>query len=203
MIEHEEYEEDLFDYDNAVLELKKALFEICKTDFDRSSAYSRLLDEHGPLVVDVFSDDPFETEPAFEDFYEYNDYEDPETGECMTFSDWAEYFADQDRREIVPVIFDLLRQNCSEEKIIQKLESEYDELSCNLNLCTEKDLVSFMENEKFEDDFLGIEQSLLEWREFFRNDEFDLYGTCIELTEQNEILRQQLKDIKNIIDKDN
>ena len=58
-------------------ELKRCLFEICKTETDRSSAIEQLVNNHGSLVVNVFGDNPFEVMPELEDFYDYNDYVNP------------------------------------------------------------------------------------------------------------------------------
>ena len=74
------------DEKNATLKLKKCLFEICKTNFDRSSALDQLIIKHSPLVVDVFGDNPFDVMPELLDFYDYNDYENPENGECRSFA---------------------------------------------------------------------------------------------------------------------
>lgn len=52
-----------------------------------------LIKQYPSEVVDAFGSNPFEAFPLMEDFWDCNDYEDPESGECRTFADWSEYYA--------------------------------------------------------------------------------------------------------------
>ena len=50
--------------------------------------------EHYPSeVVDALGNNPIDVFPALADMWDCNDYRDPDTDMCHTFSEWAEYFA--------------------------------------------------------------------------------------------------------------
>lgn len=44
-------------------------------------------------VVDALGNNPNEVYAELEDMWETVDYEDPRTGICLTYKNWAEYFA--------------------------------------------------------------------------------------------------------------
>lgn len=54
---------------------------------------SILMEQYPAEVVDALGSHPAETYASLEDMWDTADYEDPETGECHTFKEWAEYFA--------------------------------------------------------------------------------------------------------------
>ncbi len=196
---YEEYDDEEFDYDNAILELKKNLFEICKDNFDSSSALDELISKHGSLVVDVFGDNYFDVMSELADFYEFNDYENPENEECRTFKNWSEYFCELQRKELSQIIFDLMKTGTSVEDIFAAISNEYKKLVKNLSITNVNELKDFLEYNEYQDDFLLVEQSLSDWKSFFDNDEFCLYSTCTELIEQNEQLLKKIEDIRSII----
>lgn len=52
-----------------------------------------LIEQYPAEVVDAIGSRPDEVYAELSDMWDSMDYEDAETGECHTFSDWAEYFA--------------------------------------------------------------------------------------------------------------
>lgn len=52
-----------------------------------------LMEQYPAEVVDALGPNPPEVFAELSDLWDCNDYEDPTTGECHTFKDWAEYFA--------------------------------------------------------------------------------------------------------------
>ena len=196
----EEYDDEKHDGQNATLELKKCLFEICKTNFDRFSAIDQLIIKHGPLVVDVFGDNPFEVMPELLDFYDYNDYENPENGECRSFADWSEYFSELPREELTLIIFDLMKARASVEDMLATILNGHRQLADQFSISDINQLNDFLEDNEYMDDILEIERSLSDWKHFFDNDDFCLYETCVNLTEQNKLLLKKLEDIQSIIE---
>jgi hypothetical protein len=188
------------DEKNATLKLKKCLFEICKTNFDRSSALDQLIIKHSPLVVDVFGDNPFDVMPELLDFYDYNDYENPENGECRSFADWSEYFCKLPRKELTQIIFDLMKKRASVENMLATILNGHRQLADQFSISDINQLNDFLEDNEYMDDVLEIEQSLSDWILFFDNDEFCLYNACVNLTEQNKHLLKKLDDIQSIIE---
>lgn len=51
-----------------------------------------LLEQYPLEVVDALGTSPGEVLSILEDWWTCNDYEDPTTGLCLSFRDWAEYF---------------------------------------------------------------------------------------------------------------
>lgn len=76
-------------------ELKDCAYNIVRENpgIDRSEWIDKLIQEYPSEVVDALGPNPFEVEPLLADMWDCNDYEDPESGECRSFSDWSEYFA--------------------------------------------------------------------------------------------------------------
>ena len=44
-------------------------------------------------VINRFGNNPFNVRAEIEDYWDSMDYEDPRTGVCLTYRDWAAYFA--------------------------------------------------------------------------------------------------------------
>ena len=63
-----------------------------------------LIEQYPTEVVDALGSNPSEAFPALEDMWGSNDYEDPETGECHSFRDWAEYFATERSVELYDML---------------------------------------------------------------------------------------------------
>ncbi|MDE6276862.1 MAG: hypothetical protein K2M06_02020 [Muribaculaceae bacterium] len=69
-----------------------------------------LLDQYPAEVVDALGNNPFEVYPALADLWDSNDYEDPDTGECHTFMQWADYFATDASVELYDMLADARRE---------------------------------------------------------------------------------------------
>ena len=78
-----------------VEELKTCAFNIVRENpgIERSEWIDKLIRHYPSEVVDAYGNDPYEVYPLLEDMWDCNDYEDPETHDCMSFADWSEYFA--------------------------------------------------------------------------------------------------------------
>lgn len=60
---------------------------------DREKWMRKLMEQYPIEIVDALGADEDEVYAALSDWWDSEDYEDTETGECHTFKDWAEYFA--------------------------------------------------------------------------------------------------------------
>lgn len=92
--DEEDYDADEEPYDS-MQELKMAAWNIVRENpgIEVQDWIEMLIKQYPSEVVDAFGSNPFEAFPLMEDFWDCNDYEDPETGECRTFADWSEYYA--------------------------------------------------------------------------------------------------------------
>ena len=69
-----------------------------------------LIEQYPAEVVDALGNNPFEVFPALSDLWDTNDYEDPETGECHTFNEWAGYFATDQSVELYELLVEAKRE---------------------------------------------------------------------------------------------
>lgn len=74
-------------------ELKKAAFNaIYKDGCDNCGDWiDTLVNCYSEEVVDTLGNNPNEVYAELEDIWETMDYEDPRTGICLTYQNWAEY----------------------------------------------------------------------------------------------------------------
>ena len=75
--------------------LKRAAFEAIYKDGseDCGDWIDTLINCYSEEVVDAFGNNPYEVYAELEDMWETLDYEDPRTGICLTYRDWAALFA--------------------------------------------------------------------------------------------------------------
>lgn len=69
-----------------------------------------LMEQYPAEVVDAIGSHPAETYASLADMWESGDYEDAETGECHTFKDWAEYFANDRSVELYGLLAEARRE---------------------------------------------------------------------------------------------
>ena len=76
-------------------ELKRAAFEAIYKDgcHDCGDWIDTLVNCYSEEVMDALGNNPNEVYAELEDIWENVDYEDPRTGICLTYQNWAEYFA--------------------------------------------------------------------------------------------------------------
>lgn len=76
-------------------ELKRAAFEAIYKDGcdDYGDWIDTLVNCYSEEVMDALGNNPNEVYAELEDIWETVDYEDPRTGICLTYQNWAEYFA--------------------------------------------------------------------------------------------------------------
>lgn len=76
-------------------ELKRAAFEAIYKDGcdDCGDWIDTLVNCYSEEVMDALGNNPNEVYAELEDIWETVDYEDPRTGICLTYQNWAEYFA--------------------------------------------------------------------------------------------------------------
>lgn len=70
----------------------------------------RLIEQYPAEVVDALGGNPFEVEGLLADMWDCNDYEDPDTGICCTFAEWAEYFATEKSVELFDELAEAKRE---------------------------------------------------------------------------------------------
>ena len=87
-------------------ELKRAAFEAIYKDgcHDCGDWIDTLVNCYSEEVMDALGNNPNEVYAELEDIWENVDYEDPRTGICLTYQNWAEYFAG----ELAHTIYDEL-----------------------------------------------------------------------------------------------
>lgn len=80
--------------DSFMEELKRAAFNaIYKDGCDNCGDWiDTLVNCYSEEVVDALGNNPNEVYAELEDIWETMDYEDPRTGICLTYQNWAEYF---------------------------------------------------------------------------------------------------------------
>lgn len=78
-------------------ELKEAAWNVLHENpgFGFDEWVQTLMEQYPSEVVDAIGSHPAETYASLADMWDAEEYEDKETGECHTFKDWAEYFADR------------------------------------------------------------------------------------------------------------
>lgn len=59
---------------------------------ERAEWLGTLSDYYAEEVTEAFGCEPFEVEDRLADLWDTMDYEDPRTGICLLYSEWAEYF---------------------------------------------------------------------------------------------------------------
>lgn len=76
-------------------ELKKIAFDAIYKDGseDCGDWIDTLINCYPDEVVEAFGNNPSEVYAELEDLWTTMDYEDPRTGVCLTYRDWAIYFA--------------------------------------------------------------------------------------------------------------
>ena len=76
-------------------DLKKAAFSAIYKDActDWQNWIDTLINCYSNEVVNALGDNPFDINAELEDMWNTVDYEDPQTGVCLTYQNWAEYFA--------------------------------------------------------------------------------------------------------------
>lgn len=91
---------------------KRAAFDVLRDNegCDCQDWINILVGEYGEIVVDAFDDDPFYVNSQLSDYWDSMDYEDPDTGICFTFRDWAEYFAKWEQREVYDKLVEVSRK---------------------------------------------------------------------------------------------
>lgn len=91
---------------------KRAAFDVLRDNegCDCQDWINILVGEYGKEVVDAFDDDPFYVNSMLSDYWDSMDYEDPDTGICFTFRDWAEYFANWEHREVYDKLVEVSRK---------------------------------------------------------------------------------------------
>jgi hypothetical protein len=92
--------------------LKRAAFEVLRDNegCECQDWINILVDEYGKEVVDAFDDDPFYVNSQLSDYWDCMDYEDPDTGICFTYRDWAEYFINWEHREVYDKLVEVSRK---------------------------------------------------------------------------------------------
>jgi hypothetical protein len=88
--------------DQKLQELKRAAFEVLyeHEGCDRQDWIDWIIADHGEELAEVIGDNPYDTYPQLEDYWDSMDYEDPNTGVCLTYRDWAEYFSCWEHKEV-------------------------------------------------------------------------------------------------------
>ena len=76
-------------------DLKKAAFSAIYKDActDCQNWIDTLINCYSNEAVNALGDNPFDINAELEDMWNTVDYEDPQTGVCLTYQNWAEYFA--------------------------------------------------------------------------------------------------------------
>ena len=69
-----------------------------------------LMEQYPSEIVDAIGSHPAETYQSLSDMWESDDYEDEETGECHTFSQWSEFFATDRSVELYDLLVDAKRE---------------------------------------------------------------------------------------------
>lgn len=69
-----------------------------------------LIDEYPSEVVDALGSNPLEVFPELADMWDSVDYEDPDTGMCHNFAEWAEYFATERSVELFDYLSEAKRE---------------------------------------------------------------------------------------------
>lgn len=73
--------------------------------------WATMLTEQYPAeVVDALGSSPFDVFPALSDMWDCDDYEDPDTGMCHNFAEWAGYFATDRSVELYDELADARRE---------------------------------------------------------------------------------------------
>lgn len=82
--------------------LKRAAFEVLRDNdgCECQDWINALIGEYGEIVVDAIGEDPYDVNSLLSDYWDSMDYEDPDTGICFTYRDWAEYFINWEHREV-------------------------------------------------------------------------------------------------------
>jgi hypothetical protein len=92
--EESEWDDEEEPKPNFMEELKKGAWNIVRENpgIERQYWIEELISQYPSEVVDVFGNNPFEVYPLLEDMWDCNDYEDPETHDCMSFAEWSDYY---------------------------------------------------------------------------------------------------------------
>ena len=69
-----------------------------------------LIEQYPTEVVDAFGSNPAETFQSLTDMWDTDFYEDEETGECHSFSQWSEFFATDKSVELYDLLVDAKRE---------------------------------------------------------------------------------------------
>ncbi|MBD5283354.1 MAG: hypothetical protein HDS31_01915 [Bacteroides sp.] len=93
-------------------ELKEAAWNVLHENpgCDFGEWQSTLVEEYPSEVVDALGSNPFDVYPALSDLWDCYDFEDPDTGECHTFANWAEFFATDRSVELYDMLVDARRE---------------------------------------------------------------------------------------------
>lgn len=92
--------------------LKRAAFEVLRDNdgCECQDWIDALIGEYGEIVVDAFGEDPYDVNSQLSDYWDSMDYEDPDTGICFTYRDWAEYFTNWEHREVYDKLVEVSRK---------------------------------------------------------------------------------------------
>lgn len=93
--------------------LRKACFTIIFEDKDEMDCenWKRILIElYSEEVIAMFGEDPFEVSSYLTDWWETEDYEDPRTGICLRYYEWAIYFSNEYSHFVYSELIDAKRQ---------------------------------------------------------------------------------------------
>ena len=60
--------------------------------------------------MDAIGEDPYDVNSLLSDYWDSMDYEDPDTGICFTYRDWAEYFINWEHREVYDKLVEVSRK---------------------------------------------------------------------------------------------
>lgn len=105
-------------------ELKEAAWNILQenpgSEFDEWR--QTLLEQYPTEVVDALGVDPAEAYAAIADMWDSGEYEDPQTGECHTLMEWAEYFATDHSVELYDMLCEA-RKEIEHFKALSRLSS--------------------------------------------------------------------------------
>lgn len=92
--------------------LKRAAFEVLRDNegCECQDWMDALIGEYGEIVVDAIGEDPYDVNSLLSDYWDSMDYEDPDTGICFTYRDWAEYFINWEHREVYDKLVEVSRK---------------------------------------------------------------------------------------------
>lgn len=78
---------------------------------DRQDWIDILIELYPLEVIDALGTDPAEVVHQLSDWWEIEEYHDPVTGMCYSFSEWAEYFVNEKSIELYDMLEEALSSN--------------------------------------------------------------------------------------------